>query len=74
MIVLVAADAMPTAESLAAFIAGGQQGVTLAPGTWHHALLAVDAGDFVVIERVGETVDCAVHRLIAPVDVDWRVR
>ncbi|WP_338138203.1 ureidoglycolate lyase [Comamonas aquatica] len=30
----------------------------LAPGTWHHALLAVEGGDFVVIERRAAQVDC----------------
>jgi uracil-DNA glycosylase family protein len=46
------------AAELAAFVTDGRQGVVLAPGTWHHALLAIDAGDFVVVERAGGEVDC----------------
>jgi len=61
----------PSAAALAAFITDGLQGVTLAPGTWHHALLAVDAGDFVVVERAGDAVDCDICALAAPVVVDW---
>ena len=51
-VILVApAGAAPTAASLCAFISDGRQGVSLAPGTWHHGLLAVDAAGFAVIER-----------------------
>jgi len=53
-----AGEAPTSAKQLAAFVTDGRQGVVLAPGTWHHALLAVDAGDFVVIERAGGGVDC----------------
>ncbi len=56
----------PGAGDLAAFLSDGLQGVVLAPGTWHHALLAVDAGDFVVIERAGAAVDCDLHALAVP--------
>lgn len=63
VIVVAAAGAAPTAEALSAFITDGRQGVTLAPGTWHHALLAVDAGDFVVVERAAAQVDCDVCTL-----------
>lgn len=45
-------------------------GVVRAPGTWHHALLAVKAvevGDFVRIERAGATVDGDLHTLAEPV-------
>lgn len=52
----------PGPQALAAFVSNGEQGVVLAPGTWHHALLAVDAGDFVVVERAAAAVDCDVLR------------
>lgn len=52
---------------LAAFVSTGTQGVWLAPGTWHHALLALDAGDFLVIERRADAVDCDTSPLDAPV-------
>ena len=68
VIVVAPAGEAPTAAGmLAAFVTDGRQGVVLAPGTWHHALLAVDAGDFVVIERAaGVEVDCDVCWLDAP--------
>jgi ureidoglycolate lyase len=69
VIVVAAAGEAPTAGALAAFITDGQQGVTLAPGIWHHALLAVDAGEFVVVERVGTAVDCDVCLLAEAVSV-----
>ncbi|EYC50373.1 ureidoglycolate hydrolase [Hylemonella gracilis str. Niagara R] len=58
VIVVAPAGAAPRAQDLSAFITDGQQGIVLAPGVWHHALLAVDAGDFVVIERAASAVDC----------------
>jgi len=53
----------PQAGELQAFVTDGRQGVVLAPGTWHHALLAVEGGDFVVVERRAAVVDCEVCRL-----------
>lgn len=52
---------------LAAFVSDGVQGVWLAPGTWHHPLLALDAGDFLVVERRSAAVDCDVVALAPPV-------
>jgi len=72
VVVVARGDATPTAEALHAFTVEGTQGVLLAPGTWHHGLLARDAGDFVVLERgapAGETVDCEVLRLPAPMEL-----
>ena len=56
--VIVVAPPGPAPAALAAFSTDGCQGITLHPGTWHHALLAVDGGDFVVVERAAATVDC----------------
>ena len=72
VVVVARGDAPLTAEGLHAFTVEGTQGVVLAPGTWHHGLLARDAGDFVVLERnapVGELVDCDVVRLEVPVEL-----
>ena len=71
VIVVARADAAPTTDALTAFVTDGRQGVMLAPGTWHHALLAVDAGDFVVVERVAATVDCDVSEVNPIVSVTW---
>lgn len=54
----------PDPATLAAFSAGPQQGITLQAGTWHHPLIALDAGLFLVLERTGAAVDCEV----APLD------
>jgi ureidoglycolate lyase len=72
VIVVAQAGDAPSADTLAAFITDGLQGITLAPGTWHHALLAVDAGDFVVIERAAGAVDCELCALSASAVVDWK--
>ncbi|AGU48028.1 ureidoglycolate hydrolase AllA [Variovorax paradoxus B4] len=72
VIVVAPAGEAPAAGALAAFVTDGLQGVTLAPGTWHHALLAVDPGDFVVVERGGDAVDCDTCALEAPMIVNWR--
>lgn len=69
IVVARAGDAPVSHRDLAAFVTDGHQGVVLAPGTWHHALLAVDAGDFVVIERAAAAVDCDVCRLQEPARV-----
>lgn len=69
VIVVAHAGDAPSANALAAFVTDGRQGVTLAPGTWHHALLAVDAGDFMVIERAGAAVDCDICQLPGAVSV-----
>ena len=61
--------ATPEANNLRAFLTDGQQGVSLAPGTWHHGLLAVDAADFAVIERTAQNEDCELLSLDLPVAV-----
>jgi ureidoglycolate lyase len=61
----------PDASTLAAFLVTGQQGITLRPGVWHHPLIAVDAGDFLVIERSGAAVDCEECALPHAVALRW---
>jgi ureidoglycolate lyase len=34
-------------------MASAQQGVNYAKGTWHHPLLALQDGDFLVVDRAG---------------------
>jgi ureidoglycolate lyase len=57
----------PDVATLAAFEAGPRQGITLHPGTWHHPLIALDAGLFLVLERSGPEEDCEVVQLAVPV-------
>ena len=63
VVVVAPAGATLAASGLQAFITNGRQGVVLHPGTWHHGLVAVQAGSFAVIERhgalaLGMAVDC----------------
>ncbi len=66
MLVALGATA-PEPVTLAAFIANGQQAVTLRAGTWHHGLIAPEGGDFVVIERSAAGVDCELATLASAV-------
>ena len=59
----------PDASTLQAFSVSGGQGITLRAGTWHHGLLALTDGDFVVLERSAETVDCELAKLAEPVSI-----
>ena len=59
----------PDPATLAAFFVGGHQGITLRAGTWHHALLALDGGDFVVLERLALQVDCEIAMLPQAVSI-----
>ena len=53
----------PDLRTLVCFEVTGQQGFTLHKGTWHHPLMAMDNGAFLVIERRGLIVDCEIHSL-----------
>ncbi len=41
-----------------AFLAGGGQGINYRPGVWHHPLIALDGGDFLVLDRGGPGSNC----------------
>lgn len=43
----------PTAADLRAFLVHGPAGINFRPGTWHHSLSALDAGEFLVVDRRG---------------------
>lgn len=57
----------PDPASFAAFEATPQQGITLHAGTWHHPLIALEDGLFLVLERHGDAEDCEVVQLDSPV-------
>ncbi len=61
--------AAPLESTLAAFWVDGSCGVTFRPGTWHHPLLAQQEGDFVVLERKAQSMDCEIKTLTQPVQV-----
>lgn len=50
-------------EHLRAFVTDGRQGLQLAPGVWHHPLLSLQAGPWLVADRIAAEVDCDVVRL-----------
>lgn len=69
-LVLVArGELAPDPATLAAFLTRPGQGWTLAPDTWHHALVALDDADVAVLERAGAASDCELAHLAAPVTV-----
>lgn len=70
-VVLVALGShVPDASTLQAFVVGGHQGITLRAGIWHHSLLALSDGDFVVLERRSSAVDCELAQLMEPVSIN----
>jgi ureidoglycolate lyase len=69
-VVLVAlGEVTPDESTLQAFSVRGHQGITFRTGTWHHGLLALNDGDFVVLERSSDTVDCELAQLAEPVRI-----
>lgn len=59
--------AQPDPATLAAFALDAGWGLTLAPGTWHHGLIALDAARFLVLERRAAEEDCELAHLQVPV-------
>ena len=53
LVVVVERSKRPAPSDLRAFVTNGRQGVNYWPGTWHHPLIALKAGDFLVIDRQG---------------------
>lgn len=73
LVVVAPAGPPPTPMQLRCFMTRPGQGVNYAAGTWHHPLIALDAGDFLVIDRGGPDngEDCEEHSLL---HADVRVR
>lgn len=59
----------PEISTLRAFLSFGGCAWSLNPGTWHHSLIALDDGDFIVIERHALQPDCDVAELAEPVQL-----
>ena len=67
LVVVAPAGPAPTPAQLACFMVRPGQGINYAAGTWHHPLIALDAGgDFLVIDRGGPLADddCEEHSLL----------
>lgn len=52
------ADSPEDAGRLRVFVSNGRQGINFRRGVWHHPLLALEAGDFLVADRIGEGCNC----------------
>lgn len=63
----------PDLSSLRAFWADGSQAVSLNAGTWHHSLISMTDGEFVVIERAATAPDCDTYTLPVPYQLTTRV-
>lgn len=50
--------ARPAADALHVFISNGKQGLNFRRGVWHHPLLALRAGEFLVADRLGPGNNC----------------
>jgi len=55
--IVVAGDS-PDPATWRAFVSNGRQGVNFCRGAWHHPLLAIDAGEFLVADRIGPGDNC----------------
>lgn len=62
-------ETAPDPASLAAFLVDGRSGITLRRDTWHHPLIALADGDFVVLERAAAQVDCEIVALAQAVQL-----
>jgi ureidoglycolate lyase len=48
----------PDTANLRAFVSNGEQGINFRRGVWHHPLLALSFGDFLVADRLGPGDNC----------------
>ena len=54
---------------LRAFVSNGRQGIQMNAGVWHHPLVSLQAGTWLVVDRIAPEADCDV----VPIH-DWRIR
>ena len=74
VVVVASGNEQPDMSTLKCFLASAEQGVNYAKGTWHHPLLALHNGDFLVVDRsapAGEIncVEYAIDHLQISIDV-----
>jgi len=56
---------VPAPNALRLFISNGRQGINLRRGVWHHPLLALTAGEFLVADRLGQGDNCEAVDIVA---------
>lgn len=50
-------------DHLSAFVSDGRQGIQLNPNVWHHPLISLESGAWLIVDRVAEAQDCEVVRI-----------
>ncbi|HEU0224695.1 MAG TPA: ureidoglycolate lyase, partial [Steroidobacteraceae bacterium] len=58
LVVVAPPGEVPDRQAVRAFLTNGRQGVNYRRGTWHHPLIALAAGDFLVLDRAGPGPNC----------------
>jgi ureidoglycolate lyase len=58
LVVVAPAAAVPDRAGVRAFLTNGRQGVNFRRGSWHHPLIALAAGEFLVLDRAGAGANC----------------
>jgi ureidoglycolate lyase len=53
IVVVAPADENPSPTNIRAFVTDGRQGFSYARGTWHHPLITLTGGTFLVVDRTG---------------------
>lgn len=62
VVVVAPPAAVPEPSAVRAFVTNGRQGVNYRCGTWHHPLIALAAGEFLVLDRAGPGANCEEFR------------
>jgi ureidoglycolate lyase len=57
LVVVAESHKRPAPQDIRAFVSDGRQGINYGRGTWHHPLLALSEGDFLVVDRAGPSPD-----------------
>ena len=42
-----------TKENFYSFVTNSEQGINYCPGTWHHSLLVIQEGNYLVVDHAG---------------------
>lgn len=67
LVVVAPADDRGDPKAPVGFHPSAGQGVNYARGVWHYPLIALEAGDFVVVDRGGEGDNLAIHSWAEPI-------
>ncbi|ERJ19987.1 Ureidoglycolate hydrolase protein [Salinisphaera shabanensis E1L3A] len=71
IVVVAPAGDVPTADTLRAFVANGDQGINYRRGVWHHPMIALDrVCEFLEVHRAGPEANCDEVPLDATIVVD----